>query len=224
MTHRARVLLADDHAMVAEGLATLLQTEFTLAGAAADGRALLEQARRLRPDVVVSDLTMPGMTGLEALRALAAEAPEVRVVILTMHAEPRLAVEALRAGAAGFVLKEAAGDELLLAVREACEGRVYVTPRIAREVIPLLLAPARDGEAADLTPRQREVLRLVAEGRSMKQVASVLRLSRRTAESHKYRVMRVVGARTTVELVRHAIRLGLVPVPALAGDFRPPTP
>jgi len=202
---RATVLLADDHAIVAEGLAGLLREEFTLLGTVTDGPALLEAARRERPDVIVSDIAMPGMTGLEVLRRLRAESLPCRVVFLTMHADAPLAAEALRAGASGFVVKHAAGEELLIAIHEALAGRTYLTPRLTKDVLQLT--------QKTLTPRQREVLRLIAAGRTMKEIAAELGLSARTVETHKYQAMQTLGVTTTAELIRHALEYGLTEAP-----------
>jgi len=202
---RATVLLADDHAIVAEGLAGLLREEFTLLGTVTDGLALLEVARRERPDVIVSDIAMPGMTGLEVLRRLRAESLPCRVVFLTMHADAPLAAEALRAGASGFVVKHAAGEELLIAIHEALAGRTYLTPRLTKDVLQLT--------QKTLTPRQREVLRLIAAGRTMKEIAAELGLSARTVETHKYQAMQTLGVTTTAELIRHALEYGLTEAP-----------
>jgi DNA-binding NarL/FixJ family response regulator len=202
---RARVLLADDHDIVVIGLVSLLQVEFELAGTVRDGRALVEAAKALRPDVIVADISMPVYSGLEALRRLKAEGLDPRVVFLTMHDDARLATEALRAGAAGYLLKQHAGEELLPAVRESLQGRVYLTPLLAKDVLTPLIEPAAPA-GARLTPRQREVLRLVAEGRTMKEIASALHLSRRTVETHKYDMMRALGVATTAELIRYALQ------------------
>jgi DNA-binding NarL/FixJ family response regulator len=202
---RARVLLADDHAMVAQGLAGLLRDEFDLVGTVGDGRALIDAARQLRPDVIVADIAMPVLSGLEALRRLREEGTDARVIFLTMHADARLAGEAFRAGARGYVLKHAAGDELMRAVREVLQGRVYLTPLLAEDVLTAGSAPP----PARLTPRQREVLALVAEGRTMKEVAAALHLSPRTVETHKYEMMQALGLHTTAELIRYALDHGL---------------
>jgi len=198
---RATILLADDHAIVAEGLARLLGPEFTLLGTVTDGSQLLEAARRHRPDVIVSDVAMPGMTGLEVLRRLRAESLPSRVIFLTMHADAPLAAEALRAGAAGFVVKHAAGEELLTAIHEALAGRTYLTPRLTKDVLELT--------QKTLTARQREVLGLIAKGRTMKEIAAELGLSARTVETHKYQMMEALRVTSTAELIRHAIEYGL---------------
>jgi len=204
MAH-ATILLADDHAIVAEGLARLLGPEFTLLGTVTDGSQLLEAARKHRPDVIVSDVAMPGMTGLEVLRRLRAESLPSRVIFLTMHADAPLAAEALRAGAAGFVVKHAAGEELLTAIHEALAGRTYLTPRLTKDVLELT--------QKTLTARQREVLGLIAKGRTMKEIAAELGLSARTVETHKYQMMEALRVTSTAALIRHAIEYGLTEPP-----------
>jgi DNA-binding NarL/FixJ family response regulator len=211
VSNRSRVLLADDHTLVAEGLGSLLREEFELVGQASDGRELLELAAALNPDVVVTDITMPLLNGLDAVRELRQVAPATRMVVVTMHADPRLAAEALRAGASGYVLKHSAGQELIQAVREVSLGRVYITPLIAHDVISVLAGtPPTSLELPHLTSRQRQVLQLVAEGHSMKRVAAMLNVSRRTAETHKYQLMAQLGVHSTAGLVQYAFRLGLL--------------
>jgi DNA-binding NarL/FixJ family response regulator len=208
---RATVLLADDHPVVAEGLASLLRSEFDVVGTVNDGGQLLEIARRARPDVIVTDFTMPGMTGLDALRQLNADGVASRVILLTVHADVELATEVLRAGAAGFVVKEAVVSELVAAIRTVLRGKTYVTPELAPDVLATLAEPATSAPREKLTPRQREVLRLLADGRTMKEVAATLGMSRRTAEAHKYQSMRALGFTTTAELIRYAVEQGLAP-------------
>jgi len=208
---RPRVLLADDHRIVAEGLKHLLGAEFELVGIVEDGRALLEAARTLRPDVIVADIAMPHMGGLEALAELKKEDPGVRVVFLTMHAETAYARRALAEGALGFVVKHSAPAELVLAVRSALEGRTYVTPALAGE---LLRPPGRETPrepAGTLTLRQREILQLLVAGRSAKEIAAVLGISSRTVEFHKYRMMETLGLHSSAELIHFAITHGIVP-------------
>ena len=205
---RPTVLLADDHAIVAEGLSRLLGERFELVGTVGDGLALVEAAKRLRPDVVVADIDMPGLSGLEAVRRLAAQGHAVRAVFLTMHADPDLAAEAMRSGGGGFVLKHAAGEELVAAIEHVLEGRFYLTPRIAKDVIAAIAAPPPQDDT--LTPRQLDVLRLLADGLRVKQIAAKLELSPRTVETHKYEMMEVLGVQTTAELLRHAIRRGWI--------------
>jgi DNA-binding NarL/FixJ family response regulator len=209
MKRRAKVLLADDHAIVAEGLATLLKGQFDLVGTVGNGVELVDAARQLRPDVIVADVAMPVLSGLEALRRLKAAKSDAKVIFLTMHADAQLATEAFRAGASGYVLKHSAGEELITAIREVLQGRIYLTPLITRDVITTLTEPAPK-PAVTLTPRQLEVLRLIAEGRRMKEIAAILNLSTRTVETHKYEMMRSLGVESTAQLVRYAIKIGLV--------------
>ena len=206
---RATLLLADDHALVAEGLATLLKGHFDLVGTVGDGSQLIEAAQKLRPDVIVADMAMPVLSGLEALRRLKAEGIDAKVIFLTMYADAQLATEALRAGASGYVLKHSAGEELVRAIQEVVQGRVYLTPLLTKDVITTLTEPTTQPPVR-LTPRQREVLRLIAEGRRMKEIAATLQLSTRTVETHKYEMMRALGVDSTAALVRYAIELGLV--------------
>jgi two-component system, NarL family, response regulator NreC len=209
--HSTRVILADDHAMFREGLARLLPAEMELVGMASNGKELIDAARLLKPDIVVADLTMPEMGGLEALQILRQEQPLLRFVILTVHADAAVAADALRRGATGYVVKHAAGEELLEALRLAMAGRTFLSPLVAGEVLRRLLEGVPSpGEA--LTPRQREVLRLLAEGRRVKEIAAQLSLSVRTVETHKYEIMHLLEIDNTVDLVKFAIRQGLVAV------------
>ena len=209
---RPTVLLADDHAIVMEGLASLLRAEFSLVGTVADGPRLIEAARQLRPDVIVTDVAMPGMSGLEALRRLRAEAIAAKVIFLTMHADAQLAAEALRAGASGFVVKHAAGKELIAAIHTVLRGGKHLPPHLASDVLTSLADGGTPGTGT-LTPRQREVVSLIAEGRTMKEVAAALGLSPRTVETHKYQVMQALGFQTTADLIRYAIEHGLIAPP-----------
>jgi DNA-binding NarL/FixJ family response regulator len=218
---KTRVLLADDHTIVAEGLRSLLESEFEFVGTVGDGRALLEAARNLKPDVIVADISMPLLNGLDAARQLKRDGVKAKIVFLTMHAEAQLAAEAFRAGASGYVLKSSAGEELIAAIHEVAKGRAYVTPLITKDVLSFLIGAARQGRqpAVKLTPRQREVLQLVAEGRTMKEVASILNISVRTVESHKYEMMEALGVQTNAELVQYAIKIGLVSVSPTPDDL-----
>jgi DNA-binding NarL/FixJ family response regulator len=210
---RTRVLLADDHAVVAQGLQALLKDSFDLLGVVHDGRALVEAAETLRPDVIVTDLSMPLLNGLDAIRQIRERRPNIKIVVLTMHRETQLAVNAFRAGASGYVLKVSPGEELIAAIEQVALGRAFVTTLLAKDLITLLMEAAAGGEVSPespLTPRQREVLQLVAEGRTMKEVASILNISPRTAESHKYEIMQVLGVDTVAGLVQYAVRLKLV--------------
>ena len=209
---KIKILLAEDHTVVAEGLQSLLKDIFELVGMVHDGRALVEAAERLRPDVIVTDISMPLLNGLEAVRQIRARRPDAKVVMLTMHRDTHLAADAFRAGVSGYLLKVSPAEELINAIREVAQGRSYVTTLLAKDLINLLMqagsAPREGG--SPLTARQREVLQLIAEGRTMKEVAGVLNISPRTAESHKYDIMQALGAQTTAELVQYAVRLKLV--------------
>ena len=211
---RPRVLLADDHRVVAEGLRGLLEPHFDVVGIVSDGRELLTAAKTLDPDVIVLDISMPSLNGIEAVRQLRATGSPAKVVFLTMHREVTYAARALEAGASGFVLKHSATSELITAIHEALNGGTYITPQIAGDLLGSFRhgIPAGVGALGELTPRQREVLQLVAEGHSAKEIAAVLRISRRTAEFHKARVMKVLRLQTTAELVQYAIRAGVTAV------------
>jgi DNA-binding NarL/FixJ family response regulator len=209
---RARVLIADDHLMVAEALQSLLAPEFDLVGVVEDGRALVAAARELRPDVIVADIGMPHLNGIDALVQLRQAGDDVPVVFLTMHRDVSFARRALEAGAAGFVLKHSASVELLAAIHAALEGKTFLTPQLAGEVLAAMRnapGPAEDPAGA-LTPRQREIVQLLAEGRSAKEIGAALSISSRTVEFHKYQIMEVLGLHTTAELVHFAIKQGLV--------------
>ena len=205
MSRLPTVLVADDHAIVREGLVTLLRDHaFDVTGSVGDGQLLLVYARRLRPDVIVTDLTMPGLSGLDALTRLKAEQIDSKVIVLTMHNDPDLATRALREGASGFLLKHSAGEELVSAIREVLQSRVYLTPAMTKDVMERMTRPV-GATGPKLTQRQRDVLRLVLEGRRMKEIAAALDLSPRTVETHKYDMMEALGVHSTAELVRYAI-------------------
>jgi DNA-binding NarL/FixJ family response regulator len=212
--NRPRVLIADDHQILAEGVRGLLEPKFEVVGVLADGRELLTAAKKLRPDVIVADVTMPSLNGIEAAAQLRDAGITARVVILTMHRDVAYARRAMEAGASGFVLKHSVSTELLTAIREALRGRTYITPMIAGELVHSY--QERDAEASDvsqrLTARQREVLQLIVEGRSAKEVAAVLKISTRTAEVHKARILEALGLKNTAELVQYAIRNGIISV------------
>lgn len=209
---RPRVLLADDHRIVAEGLKELLTPEFELLGLVEDGRALVEEAKKLRPDVIVADITMPHLNGIDALTQLKKNDPGVKVVFLTMHREVAYARRALEAGASGYVLKHSAPDELVMAIRAALNGQKYITPAMAGEVLESIQKDPESSKdpVASLTPRQREILQLLAEGKTAKEIAAILGISTRTVEFHKYEMMQSAGIHTSAELVHFAIKNGLV--------------
>src|SRR5262245_25140580 len=205
---RPGILLADDHTMLLDAFRALLEPEFEVVGTATDGRMLIEQFSRLQPDVVVVDVAMPLLNGLDAGRLLKAQRQSVKLIYLTMNPEPDLAREALRLGASGYVLKSSAASELKQAIHEALKGRSYITPLITQDVVGLLLEP-RD-RSQELTARQREVLQLLAEGRSMKEVAAILSVTPRTVAFHKYRMMEQLRLKTSAELVQYAVKHGIV--------------
>ena len=208
---RMKVLVADDHTILAEGLSGLLERDYELVGIVGDGRALVEAANRLQPDIVVTDISMPLLNGLDAMRRLKREGSRARFIFLTMHANPQYATEAFRAGANGYLLKQSAADEFLTAVREVLKGRTYITPLIAEDLLAdLTRGPESETPEPQLTFRQREVLQLVAEGRTAREIADILHISVRTVESHKYDLMHQLGIKTTAELVHYAVKVGLI--------------
>lgn len=211
---KPRILLADDHTLFVEALQKVLEPEFELVGAVGDGRALLEAAPRLKPDAILLDLSMPLLNGIDAAHQLRRLVPDSKLVFLSMHGDPTYVTEAFRAGASGYVLKRANATELVLAVRSALRGQLYVSPLLAKGVLDPLLhrrAPISSAQAA-LTLRQREVLQLVAEGRSLKEIASILCVSVKTVEFHKTRIARQLGLHTTADLTKYAVTHGLVSV------------
>lgn len=211
---RPRILLADDHRLVAEALRSLLSAEFELVGVVEDGRALIEAAARLRPDVIVADITMPHLNGIDALVHLKRDDKQVRVVFLTMHPELAYARRALEAGASGYVLKHSAPAELLAAIRAALNDRTYVSPALSAAVRQdMKREPDGNGDpVASLTPRQREVLQLLAEGRSAKEIGATLGVSARTVEFHKYQMMEKLNLHTNAELVHFALKHGIAAI------------
>lgn len=211
MSLRARVLLADDHALIRAAFASLLQPAFDVVGTVSDGRALLDEAPRLRPDVIITDISMPLLNGLDACQQLRPRLPSTKWVFVTVNEDPDLAAEAFRLGAAGYLLKHSAAAELFEAIETVLGGGRHLTPLIAQGApLSSFLARARAAPTDGLTARQREVLQLLAEGRVMKEVAQVLGMSPRTVAFHKYEVMRRLHVKSTAELVQHAIRLGLI--------------
>ncbi len=211
---RVRVLLADDHKIVAEGLRSLLEPEFDLVGIAEDGRELVIKAQDLKPDVIVADITMPSLNGIEALEQLKKGGLNAKVIFLTMHQDVMYARRAFEAGASGFVLKHSAPEELLTAIHEALNGRTYVTSMIAGELMKSYKDKPDISKDAfgKLTSRQREVLQLLAEGKSAKEIAHILHISTRTVEFHKYHMMEELGIESSAELVQFAIRHGIISI------------
>jgi DNA-binding NarL/FixJ family response regulator len=210
--NRTSVLLADDHVMLTDALVNLVRQEFEVIGVARDGRAMVEMARQSRPNVIVTDISMPHLNGIDAARILRKEASSARLLFLSMHADLPLVEEAFRAGASGYVLKLCSAEEFMKAIQCVARGTTYITPLLAGDLISTLLTagPQEISRETTLTLRQREVLQLLAEGKTMKEVAAVLGISTRTTESHKYEIMRQLGVRTSAELIRYAVRIKLV--------------
>jgi DNA-binding NarL/FixJ family response regulator len=207
-----RILLADDHLVVREGLRSLLEAAgFKVVGEARDGREALKLARVLEPEVTVMDIGMPGLNGVDACRELLREVPEMRIIVLTVHGEDAYVIEALRSGARGYVLKTQAGSDLVRAIGEVTQGKIYLSPSVSSAVVQAFLAGSTS-PADPLTPREREVLQLVAEGRSTKEVAGILGVSVKTAETHRTRLMTKLDIHHTAGLVHYAIRRGLIRV------------
>jgi len=208
---KSRIVLADDHTLVLQACAKMLESEFEVAAIFRDGRALLKAAPALKPDAIVIDIGMPLLNGLDAGRQLKTLLPSTKLIFLTMHEDPGLAAEAIRAGASAFLLKTSAASELVKAIREALKGRVYITPTVARRMEDSFI---RDPEAKhvskELTPRQREVLQLLAEGRPMKEAAYILSVTTRTIAFHKYRMMEQLGLKSSAELIQFAVNQHLV--------------
>ena len=208
---RCRVLLADDHTLLLDAFKNLIEPECDVVGTVADGRALLTAAEQLRPDVIVLDIMMPLLNGLEAGRQIKKALPEVKLIFLTMNQDPVLATEAFSMGASGYLLKTSAASELLIAIEEATKGRFYVTPAMTQDLIEALMSgPQKKRDAAELTPRQREVLQLLVEGCSMKEAARILGVTPRTVAFHKYRMMDQFRLKSNAELILFAIQQGVV--------------
>jgi DNA-binding NarL/FixJ family response regulator len=210
--NKPTVLLADDHKIVAEGLRALLEPEFELADTVADGRALMDAVEKIHPDVIVADVSMPLLNGIDAVRQIKKTDPDIRVVFLTMHSDVAYAAEAFEAGASGYVLKHSAPSELITAIREALQGRTYVTPMIAGELMEAYKKGKHVGNdaAGKLSTRQREVLQLLCEGKVAKEVAGILNISTRTVEFHKYKIMEMLDIKTFAELVQFAVKHRIV--------------
>lgn len=211
---KTTVLLADDHKIVLEGLKGLLEDEYEIVGAVADGRELIEQAQKLSPDVIVADVGMPMLNGIDAAGQIIKAHPKARIVFLTMHQDAMYAKEAFDAGALGFVLKHSAPSELKTAIEEAMKGNTFISPAIAQELMHLYKSDGeiKEGAFGSLTMRQREVMQLLAEGKSAKEIARILHISTRTVEFHKYNMMEQLGIKTSAELVHFAIKHGIVSI------------
>ena len=209
---RSRILLADDHLLVMEGLRKLLEAEHDLVGTVEDGVALVDMAKELEPDIILLDISMPMLNGIEAARKIKKLLPECKLIFVTMHGDSTYVIEAFRAGASGYLLKRSAASELSQAIRAVRNGQQYLSPLVTKDVLNPLLETSQDIPArlGTLTARQREVLQLVAEGRSAKEIANILKISVKTVEFHKSQIMEHVGLRTTAELTKYAISHGIV--------------
>jgi DNA-binding NarL/FixJ family response regulator len=204
---RIRLLIADDHVMFAQGLESLLRDEFQLLGTAGNGEELVEATKRLQPDVILVDISMPVLNGFDAVRQITESGTNAKIIFLTMHDDATLVSEAFRCGASGYILKHAAGEELVNAIREVAQGNNYVSPLVTN--LPAESSMAHT-QKTTITPRQREVLKLISRGLTMKEIASELNISTRTAETHKYEMMQTLGVETTADLIRYSLRLGLI--------------
>ncbi len=213
---KPRILIADDHSIVLAGLCKLVEAdgEGEVVGTAEDGRALVEEAQKLRPDIILLDISMPLLNGLDAARQIRKLVPECKLIMLTMHATPTYAAEAFKAGVSGYLIKRSAASELKHAIQAVLRGQHYMTPLITKDVLDSALHPpegnARKRPPSTLTPRQREVLQLVAEGKGTKDIASLLKISVKTVEFHKFRIMDELDLHSTAELTKYAIAEGLV--------------
>ena len=215
MPPKIRAVLAEDHALVAHGLRALLRDSVEFVGIVNDARALLEAVETLHPDVIVTDISMPKIDGIDAIRQIRSRFKDAKIVVLTVHRDERLAAEAFRAGASAYMLKTSPVEELINAIRQVAAGRAYVATSLLKDLLTHLLRANETGAAVEqspLTPRQREVLKLIAGGRTMKDVASILKISTRTAESHKYGIMQTLGLANSALLIQYAIREGFVAV------------
>jgi DNA-binding NarL/FixJ family response regulator len=210
---RPRVLLADDHQMLVDALKRILEPRCEIVGTVSDGRELLKAAAKLQPDIVVMDIAMPQLNGLDAARHLKPTLPKVKLIFMTMNEDPDLVGEAFRAGASAFLLKQAAAFELTDAIEQVLKGRSYVTPSAAEGQANISLREPRSRQhVAEPTPRQREVIQLLAEGRPMKEVASILQITKRTVAAHKYAVMDLLQLQTNADLVQYAIKHRIISI------------
>jgi DNA-binding NarL/FixJ family response regulator len=212
LSNRPRILIADDHSLIAELCKRLLDTEFDVVGTVSDGRALIRAAMEMKPDVIVVDIAMPILNGLDAGQQIKEVLPKVKLVYLTVNSDPRVAAEAFRRGGSGYLLKTCACAELVAAVRTVLRGTQYMSRTIPKDTVNLLRRQDKKGAGGEkeLTERQREVLQLLAEGKVMKEVGSILNMTTRTVAFHKYRIMEALGAQSGVELVRYAVRKHII--------------
>ncbi len=210
---RPTILIADDHSMVVDGIRGLLEPEYEVVGSVADGRAVLAEVQRLKPDLIVIDVSMPALNGIDCTRQLRESGCAAKILVLTMHLDATLAREAINAGASGYLLKSSPSAELRNAIHELLLGRTYLSPAVTRDFLEVMgRAGSRDDAWARLTPRQREVLQLLAEGKSHKEIAAILNVSVKTAEYHKYAILENLGLKTSAELVQYAIRHGIIAI------------
>lgn len=205
-----RIILADDHEIILDGLCRILEPEFEIVAKCPDGRALLAGIESLKPEVAVVDISMPLLNGMDAFRSAKSTHPRTRFIFLTASPDASLATQAFRLGAAGYVVKQSAAEELVAAIHEVLAGRVYIAPRIANEVLQNLMSQPADKDGSGLTGREREVLQLLAEGKIVKEISAILNVSPRTVEFHKNNIVAKTGLHTTAELARYAVRNGLV--------------
>lgn len=210
---RPRLLLADDHTLVLEAFTKLLETEFDIAGTAADGLTLLKSAPLIKPDVIVLDLNMPQLNGMDAGRQLKKILPLTKIIVLTMSEDFEFAAQALRHWASGYLLKKSAGSELIKAIHEVLKGKTYVTPKVAQRMLEQFVCDPRAERESHLTNRQKEVLQLLAEGHTMRQVGVLLEISTRTVAFHKYQIMQEHGLKTQSDIVMFAIKQRIVASP-----------
>lgn len=213
MTGRPRIVIADDHSLVVEGFQKLLDPHFDVVGAVADGHTLLSTAATMKPDVILIDIGMPLLSGLEAGQQLRKRLPSTKFIVITMNEDPEIAAEAMRTWASGYLLKKCAGTELIKAIREVLKGNTYVTPKVAQQLLARFVRDPRPEYTAKLTSRQRQVLQLLAEGKSMKEAADVLNITPRTIAFHKYRIMEEFGLKTNSDLLVFAMREHLISAP-----------
>ena len=223
---KPNVIVADDHRLVAEGVVKILEKEYCVVATPMDGRSFIEAAEKFRPDLALVDISLPGLNGLDACRHVKKSCPEVKIIILTMHAEQHFVNEAFRVGVQGYVLKTSLADELLFAVKEVLKGCTYISPTVAQGLVNQAMESSTEPRTlptntptVTLSLRQREVLQLVAEGKSNKEIASAINVSVKTIEFHKSRISKELGVHTTAELTKHAITIGLI-----APTMSPPSP